>query len=410
MFNSLQMPHDERLPIITQFVIDKLSSGTDGHSTFDMHIAWLAIRIMLKLDTSNDISQKIQSKLVQSFLRLVIYVPSDRVSIETDAPSEPILAEAVAQLIHHSSSFNGFETLELALEKNLLARRDCGKAGIRLFCILAYDRAVSCRPTIASGLTYHRPVRLLDFLRALFVTDVHEEIFGATPIDDDLCHKTSAITLSTAFKDAWLHFSHFSLAGDHLVTQIPTLCQFFLRGTALQCCDKQCTLDNIAPLAFAETEDTVLCADNFSYFGQRIENRKIAGHDVLHTDAFIPPTFTAKHPIISILFELGEENTAPEVINTIEVVHSADSTCYGNQQLHYQITVHGLDALEMSQKDRAGLHCILAPRNDLEGFPRTDPENLELVQLCKPRFKQLGDDGKDDASMKAWSHYHMDHR
>lgn len=411
MFNSLDM--SDRLTRVIDFARNKLRPPTTTEdATFDMHVAWLGIRIILDLDARSEIARKLQSRLVESFLRLVVSIPSDRMSMDTCAPSEPILAEAAARLMHSSPDFNGFEVLLKILEKNLLAKGDRGEIGARLFTILAYDRAVdrSLRnhPHL-TYFTYHRPIRFLDYLRALFVDEVHNKIMTATPIDNDPRYlETSTITLDTAFEDAWVHFSHFSLAGDHLVTQLQNLPQFFLRGTILQCWDNQQGLDNIAPILFAKTEADIIKSTDSSLYGEQIKNRLHAEGDVLHTNAFIPATTTTQRPVISILFELGEENPPSDVISTIQVVHQTRpktrQESYTNQRNHYQITVHGLAALEMKEADRTNLARILNPRKDFEDFPRREePENLELLQMCKPRFTLLGDDRKAfDASMKGW--------
>ncbi|RXW16235.1 hypothetical protein EST38_g9615 [Candolleomyces aberdarensis] len=367
-----------RLDRIVQFAKAKLKPRiTYGNSPihkgeeFEYKLACLAIRIMLDIDTTNLWS-----------------VPADRETMDTGAPSEPVLVEASAQLLH-SDDINMFNILNTALSSNLIAKGERGELAARILFINAQDR-VNRHTLDYHSMKYHGPIRLLEFLEQLFTDEAYDYIKNAIPIEA----KPGAKPLEDAFKDAWVNFSHFAQARDYGVVKLDILYQFFFRGIMLQCWDNQQTLDFAAPMVFAEGINERLEPENFSLLGVQVKNRKVPAPNVLHMNAFAA---TSKHPILSILLELGEAN-APRNINDDAIVfetqkrvstRNKDEDKYSLQKQHYQITVHGLEALRLPHRERESLERILDTRKTFESFPRRD-RNMDIHKSNLPYYEETG--------------------
>ncbi|KAF8759501.1 hypothetical protein RHS01_01378 [Rhizoctonia solani] len=118
---------------IFDLAVDKLTASGVNDRNSDALLAVLGVRIGIAFDTTNNATYSIQSRLVESHLRVVYWIPEHRGYMHTGAPSEPILAEAAARYLNALNSGRGGiavlgpRRLSEEFEKGLLARESAGR-------------------------------------------------------------------------------------------------------------------------------------------------------------------------------------------------------------------------------------------------------------------------------------------
>lgn len=164
-------------------------------------------------------------------------------------------------------------------------------------------------------LIYTRPIKVVDFLKALISERFHSTILECLPAkhvtDDDL-------TLEKAFANAYINFTHFLKGGDSGIANISFAWKSLVRSAAIQCCPTQPNIDIIIPIVFSQggPEKARLSKDNVSAILIQVKNRKstltenIDAVNVLDFFEDKENTFTddnfKKTPYIAILVELGD--------------------------------------------------------------------------------------------------------
>lgn len=342
-------------------------------------IAWVSILVMLKFDLSEQYSKTMSSELVESFMRIVFCIPKHRQFMHTGTPSEPILAEAAAHLIE-KHNVNMLDVLEDAFDGGLIAKGDRGEILARHLFISAQHRAARKAKVTNSGFFYHRPLPLLDFLQALLTPEAYNTVCKATPVDDS----EDTTPLEVAFKDAYVNFSHFALAGDFTVMEINTLAKFFARGTALQCADNQRLLDSAFPMAFASSVTSPLNPGDFSVFQNQIKNRLERARCDIDTSVTFPKGQVPQRPVLSFVFELGLDSSLASTVHMPKISkRGTRSNSISLQSRHYQITMLGLEGLKFDlDEDRKRMKTLLMPGRIYRDFPRED--NWDLVMQSNP--------------------------
>jgi hypothetical protein len=399
-------PHDPaaRLQRTLAFAISKLTPEREKTSE-NAKLAWLAWRVMLNFDSTEDKAREVESRLVESYMRVVFIVPHHRRFMRTGTPSEPILAEAAARLLHHRQ-VNVPEVLKNAFGQNLIARGTRAETVARVIFITAHDEAArslceSGTPSAGPGLIYHRPIPLLLWLEHMFKPEVYNRILEFTPVGTE-----GGTTLEEAFRSAWVHFSHFTLAGDHKVVRREHLPHFMLRGTAVQACDDQAAIDCLGAIHFEKddtaTELTPITIDNCSWWDAQIKNRKTAVPTSIPSH-ITDPLSQNKNPTLSFLLELGDESAPSNILDQVtesKSVGPARSTrgrTSGQQddteKRHYQIDVSGLQSFRFwSLSDVENIQTALATTKYIEDFPRADEkENVELLQRLQSMWLSDGE-------------------
>ncbi|KAF5372022.1 hypothetical protein D9615_008096 [Tricholomella constricta] len=302
----------------------KLDEPNDSHA----QLAALAIRINLDFDTERQIAQETDGKLVESHLRVVFAVPAHGKFIRTGSPSEPLLVEAARQHLDVKQSneiqFTAPTLLSDAFSKGYLARGDRGETLLRTLFILARD-AVVCK---MENPPINAPIRVLDWLRALFNPKWHEFILNARPVGD-----VDGLTLAEAFDDAWINFTHFIRAGDSAVVDMKYLSACIVRGMVFQC---------------APTFPVDVVAGIHHGYGNPLEERNTspllarAKNRLIPLPELMDPTIAGitDLPVLSILHEFGAHHgpnvNIPEMPSI--VVRSGNQGIHRN---HYQIVAHG---------------------------------------------------------------------
>jgi hypothetical protein len=68
-------------------------------------IAALSVRVILDFDILWESARSFEEKLVESHMRVAFSVPEHQEFLQSVAPSEPLLAEAAAQILNQSNNF-----------------------------------------------------------------------------------------------------------------------------------------------------------------------------------------------------------------------------------------------------------------------------------------------------------------
>ncbi|KAJ6540931.1 hypothetical protein B0H10DRAFT_2393213, partial [Mycena sp. CBHHK59/15] len=204
------------------YVARKFTSNQDEEES---KVAALGLRIILDFDIARESARRMEASLVRSYLRVAYVVPESREYMRTGAPSEPLLVEAVAEMYDHNLQIMAPEILAAFFQRGLLAKGERGELVARLLWILARDAAVNRLPVLPPTdpnrtAHFHRPILVLDWLKALLHPDHHAAVLEARPIGDP-----KGLILEDAFKDVWINFTHFARAGDYEVIKTPRLWQ-----------------------------------------------------------------------------------------------------------------------------------------------------------------------------------------
>ncbi|KAF8331420.1 uncharacterized protein EI90DRAFT_1019614 [Cantharellus anzutake] len=242
---------------------DKTRDGTDTSAM----LASLDIRLQLSFDLARHAARSKISTLVESYMRVVYAVPLHREFIYSGYPSEPVLVEAAARLLNQGGgsdsgsflppiAFKGPNILKAGYREGIL---DCGEhaeAVGRLLVTIAHDAAIMCHnPSYGFDPVFHKPVKVLDFLRCLFHPSYHQIIFSALPV----VAGEGAMSLERAYENAYISFSHFVQAGDSKVVRVEYLSKLLLRGGALNCYVERSSIDLsfVIPVFFGGLEQPI---------------------------------------------------------------------------------------------------------------------------------------------------------
>ncbi|KAI9567182.1 hypothetical protein HD554DRAFT_2173810 [Boletus coccyginus] len=183
-------------------------------------------------------------------MRIVFAVPEHREFMQTGTPSEPILAEAAAKLLNETCHLDHIapHVLSKAFEHGFLAQGERGEMVARLLWTLTHDKPLQ-NSDDNEEVVFHKPIHLLEFLRNLFHENHLQTVLDAKPVGDK-----DGPTLSQAFKEAYIHFSHFMDAVDHDI-ELQQVYQLLLRGAALDCRRNQRSIDFLTLILFGSLHE-----------------------------------------------------------------------------------------------------------------------------------------------------------
>jgi hypothetical protein len=262
------------------------------------HHVFAALSFRLSLDASlhNSKSIPLIRTAINSHMRVVISINQDTGTMDTIAPSEPILAKAAMEHLCDNElnwpvSINTL--VRELLEKGLVEKGRKGELYARLVVILAHDwvryrrgRQVSGKAggelhqnansdggihqRINSGGEIHqgsnpdfRPkfmksFTVREFLEALYAEKGHESI----------------MKIDSKILDARMNFTHFTLTQENLCDEVLEALFVFLlrRGAALQLAPAQPTYDILIPIYLGE-EDEALELSKCSCIVIQVKNR-----------------------------------------------------------------------------------------------------------------------------------------
>lgn len=193
--------------------------------------AALTTRVLLEFDSSRQPARAKEAKLVESHMRTVLTISEHREFMRTGAPSEPMLAEAAGMTLDPEKigtiQYLGPQILSHAFSQGHVAKGERRKMVTCLLWTIAHNRALHGMPVHAedNNVHFHRPIKVIEFLKVLYAEEWHEFILNVLPIGDE-----EGKPLKDAFANAYIHFSHFACAADSDVITAPYLLKALFRG------------------------------------------------------------------------------------------------------------------------------------------------------------------------------------
>jgi hypothetical protein len=226
-------------------------------------VAILSARLLLDLSPASSIARKYEEEQIRSHMRTLYSVSKDLESMVSGSSSEPVIAEAAAQLMH--SNVQGdtkpyMDTWDLVVqyvERGLLPQGTVGELLGRVLSIFAMDCAIEGVP-VTRDLKYQTPVKVTDYYRELLTDDAWECVRKSTPANrQSLTEESANMTFEEAFADAYLHFSHYGKANDETPLQDHYGWAAWLRGTAILSQLNQMRTDRALPMIFSPSNDKI---------------------------------------------------------------------------------------------------------------------------------------------------------
>ncbi|KAF8325288.1 uncharacterized protein EI90DRAFT_2189645 [Cantharellus anzutake] len=298
---------------VIPFAGDKLMAQGNKAKVFHSRIAALGVRIGITFDITTQASRITESELVESHMRVVYAIPEHREFMHTGSPSEPILAEAAARCLNdpldgRGIEMQGPEILAQACEKGLLAKGERGELCSRLLVTIAHDIALKQSHSVPKKHSpdpyFHRPVPVVDFLKALFAKPFDAMVLEAQSVTA----KADIPDLQTAFSNAYVFFSHFALAKNSEMLSAPNPAVALLGGMALQAKDNQKSIDAVIPIHMRHAAEPI-SPKSTSGINLRFKNREEAEYCRVSRGITVPSK--------SIIFELGDREMGGEGVVTI---------------------------------------------------------------------------------------------
>ncbi|KAH7334543.1 hypothetical protein B0J17DRAFT_631300 [Rhizoctonia solani] len=386
---------DQKLDHVIEFAMQKLTANMAPEHVSQSEVAALSIRIGITFESTTHASRDMESRLVESHMRVVYAIPQHREFMRTGSSSEPVLAEAAAQYLKDRANggiaLSGPRILSENCQKGFIARGERGELCGRLLMTAAHDLALSDalggipRVLNDSEVIFHRPVPVLTFLRALFADRHHVTILEATPATDDTGEK-----LQDAFKEAYVSFSHFVQAGDSAMLGAKSLRTALFRGMAIQAKDNQVSIDAVIPIYMGLITSSITT--------KTTSNRKHALPCTVNRSITVPDF---EQPVISIVFELGEElPNLPEAELTqlvqpghweLRKTRSSTSKPGPRQDdRHYSFVARGCspDTYKAIPQDAKTCYDIILASGGLkDDFPRASHEaSWSAVRSLRPNY------------------------
>ena len=383
---------------------------TAGKHSAELHakLAALDCCVLIRFDPIHRNSRVMQVDLVKSCMRTIFNIPENRDFMWSGYPSEPILAEAVARILNHSTSsfmYSAPEILESALNTGLLARGERGELVARTLFTVAHDIAIlASYPDVPPGPRFHRPLKFVTLLEHLLAPDIWTVVRNAQAF-----HAYSGgLTLENAFHNAWVNFSHFVQLGDHASFTLHCASELLKRGVAIQTFDNQYNMDGGLPLFFSDPDKNVIIQQATSMAQYQVKNA--ASPIAVHPDPTLVGLSKKNLPIISIIMQFGVEmkdgeqvivTTTPKNTNTpagntraavqsrpTNLQHPADIS-----QRHYIITLYGCTSKTyccIPNNLMSYSHILRAPK-PFADFPRADSsDNASSLNALKPMIYDKG--------------------
>ena len=266
MYLSLSHKNQQLVYNVEEFMVnvrEKLSGRTwppRDPAVLDVSsIAVLSARLLLDLSESPAIADARRCErreLVRNQLRLLYSVQDGGRTIMTGSSPEPLIAEASAVIMHYRLKngpyFDYWSLLEKFVDRGLAPQDAIGDLIGRALSISAMDCAINSLVDGHCELTYQTPVKVTDYYKALLTNDAWETLRQSTPANSARLSNDSATKkFEDAFKDGYLHFSHYGKANDSSPLCDTYAWALWLRGTAVACQLDQELTDRMAPIYFS---------------------------------------------------------------------------------------------------------------------------------------------------------------
>jgi hypothetical protein len=236
-----------------------LSPAKFGVST----VAVLSARLFLDISPISSQARQIEAELVRGHLRVLYSVREDLQTMVTGSSTEPLIAEAAAQIFNHTIDYNGnkepymniWRILGEFVEQGLSSQGVIGELIGRTLSILAMDRAINALPSSEHcELKFQTPITVTSYYAALLTDEAWEKLRRSIPANYlQLSEKSATTTFEDAFAEAYFHFSHYAMANDGTPFQDTSSWAHWMRGTAVICQLGQEAIDSANPIYFPKS-------------------------------------------------------------------------------------------------------------------------------------------------------------
>ncbi|PPQ94721.1 hypothetical protein CVT25_009576 [Psilocybe cyanescens] len=309
-----------------------------GPFSFMARLAVLDTLLNLEYRPMNTQTQTLVDDMVAGHMRTAFSMPTDRTSMYSGYPSEPVLAEAALDTIHsitNSDCPEPMAELFTSLDKNTMEAVDVEQRGenvAKMILLRAYMAAV--KEESPNPDQYYHPWRngcsLITFLRHLTAEAFYDIVMKSRPDTE-----VGGQCLEEAFKNAWVRFTHFSKGTDDSSMTTSMACIAFIRGMAVIGWPSQDSVDLHIPVLLDKTKPitegnmsgilvqvklgkswsehfaVAVNADNLGYFPRPDGPRESCTDEAYRS-----------RPYISLVMELGktvqEEHQRSLVVNDID--------------------------------------------------------------------------------------------
>lgn len=287
----------------------KLAAQNDGRSyTRESFLAALSVRLLLDFEPRRITAIDTENLMVAGHLRVANVIPSHREYMFSSTPSEPIVAEAAAQVLREQSMI---KLLCDHVKDGLIEKGQRGELAARLLLTLAHDAALE-KMTVDRRAHqgqierfFTTPVPLLTFLSALFAQPYVEEIKGTSPDN-----QPTGPTFEESFKDAYIMFTHFVKGADDWCVSDQFAFMALTRNMAIACRERMKSVDICIPIHFGRGEK--LSRKNTSAIFISIKDKeKAMGYNSTHIDVSKMGFFTGEtkqRPVINLILQLGVQS------------------------------------------------------------------------------------------------------
>ncbi len=289
-----------------EFAKAKLQGGLKQND--DGLFAAIAVRVLAEIEPQRLFARDLEAELVAGHMRVVYSVPAHREFMKSGFPSEPLLAEAAAQLMQDHAP-NVLRVFRECLKNGLIGRGDRGELISRHFLTSGFDKT---RHWEGGDEIFSKPVRLLDYLKCLFGESNYEKNIKNCKPDNVV----DGEDLETAFKDAYVYFTHFVRAKDGSVVTDRCALAALCRGMAFQCCPNQESIDIVISVVFKKSLDEPLRPSDITFFAVQVKNK--IDQSVVFVDLEKLPVgegvkvfsdSNSKIPYIVLVMELGSKKS-----------------------------------------------------------------------------------------------------
>ena len=309
---------------IVKFARERFFCKTDTTNIFDEDSPFLAaidMRVQLSSKTHKQLIPSELSKQITSHGRIVDVFPDHRQYFYSGFSAEPLLAEASAQGLDVPNNFVRLtKKLDWLLEKFDGEKGDRGELVSRILLTLAHDRAIleleKTSPSIDNQIRFTRPLKVIDFLKALIHEDHHDRVLDSHP----QIHQKNSKPLKEEFANAFINFTYFMKASDSTVASTSFIWKALSLSGAIQCIHEQREIDTIIPLIFARdgVDQTKITEETVSAILIQVKNR-ISGKDVnINTKTLNFFKTQGIRSCIGIVMELGERKGTLQIVKVPE--------------------------------------------------------------------------------------------
>ncbi|KAJ7226119.1 hypothetical protein GGX14DRAFT_423957, partial [Mycena pura] len=222
--------------------------------------AAVSTRVLIDVETRRETAHRLISTLVCNHLRTVFSASAHCEYMMTGTPSEPILAEAAA-VIMHESQVSMVKFLQAVLASNLISKGERGELVARALLIMAIDRAIHMERLKPGAKplqslydqdlpVYHRTVSVKSFIEALVSGSSNQDVLLKSRPQNISSDKNPA-TFEETFEHGYVCFTHFVRSENATNT---TAFLAFTRGAALQFSFDHPTWDIGIPVAIFDVK------------------------------------------------------------------------------------------------------------------------------------------------------------